>query len=777
NFAIKTKTHPKIVTKNNVKNFTRQIKSYGPSFDWSREINTTDPKYYKWTQWIFLKLFNSFYDEKLDRACPIKELKIPKNLNGNEKREYIDNQRMAYKKEMAINWCPSCKIGLANEEVINDACERCGMLAEKKNMKQWMLRITKYADRLIRDLDTVDYLDKIKTQQVNWIGRSEGATVKFPVILRSDSDEESRTDTQNDLNNGIATSLSAPRNDNVIEVFTTRPDTLFGCTYMVLSPEHSLIKNLESRILNLKEIEKYIRKAGNKSDLDRTDLAKEKTGVELKGIKAINPANGEEISIWIADYVLASYGTGAVMAVPAHDQRDFEFAKKYKLPIKQVIAPYQLDENNPPQKGKKNTIRKVVHVILENKKGEVLTLNLKGKEWGNNKPKTLIIGGIEKDETPEITALREIREETGYIDVDVEKIYPIEFHAEFFAAHKNVNRYVKTIGVICKLRSDKKEVVEENEKQLHDIVWVKRNILSNSVTIPDDIFLTKAYNNNIDFYTDQGILINSKHFDALDSADAKGEITKWLFENKLGKKAVNYKLRDWIFSRQHYWGEPIPIVKCKNCALKKMKIKMELNFRTNKIWNEIIKDKKTIETRVLNPEEKERYFGDIKIGDIIKFNNKLTREFEIVKINKVYNFQDLKELFESKDIIKKIIPNATITKLSQLEKAYSFTKDYLSRIKENGLIGWEFEKINITENIPLSKKDLPLELPDVEKYEPTETGESPLAKINQWVDVKCPKCKSDAKRETDTMPNWAGSSWYFLRYTDFDNEKEFASKK
>ncbi len=327
NFAIKTKTHPRIVTKNNVKNFTRQIKSYGPSFDWSREINTTDPEYYKWTQWIFLKLFNSFYDEKLDKARPIEELEIPKDLEKDKElsseaselssvNKYIDERRLAYEARMSINWCPSCKIGLANEEVVGGECERCHAKAEKKTMKQWMLRITKYADRLIKDLDTVDYLDKIKTQQVNWIGKSEGAVIKFQI---SNSKYQ------------INSKFKIQNSKFFVEVFTTRPDTLFGCTYMVISPEHELITNYKLQITNYDEVEKYIEQAKNKSDLDRTDLAKEKTGVELKGIKATNPASGEEIPVWVADYVLASYGTGAIMAVPAHDERDWEFARKYNL--------------------------------------------------------------------------------------------------------------------------------------------------------------------------------------------------------------------------------------------------------------------------------------------------------------------------------------------------------------------------------------------------------------------------------------------------------------
>ncbi len=519
NYAIKTKTHPKIVTRRNIKNFIRQIKSYGPSFDWSREINTTDPAYYKWTQWIFLKLFNSFYDDRQNKARPIEELKVPKNLSEEEKRKYIDSQRMAYEAEMAINWCPSCKIGLANEEVVNGNCERCGEKVERKMMKQWMLRITKYAQRLIEDLDTVDYLDKIKTQQINWIGRSEGAIIKFKVQSSKFKGWESEPAGRNsELKAATCGSQlqtkSRSQNDSqfFVEIFTTRPDTLFGCTYLVLAPEHPMIESLKNSILNLKEVREYIKKAKNKSDLDRTDLAKEKTGVELKGIEAVNPATGERIPVWVADYVLATYGTGAIMAVPAHDSRDWEFAKKYKLSVKKVIIP-------------------------------------EGEKSQNSKPKQ---------------------------------------------------------GDSAKSKSKTGDGAYEGE----------------------------------------GVLINSAGFTGMTSEKARKEITKWLKENKLGRKAVSYKLRDWVFSRQHYWGEPIPIIKCGSCG-----------------------------------------------------------------------------------------------------------------------------------NVPLKEKDLPLRLPNVKKYEPTDTGESPLAKIKKWVNVKCPRCGGKARRETDTMPNWAGSSWYFLRYTDPKNNKRFASRK
>ena len=434
NFAIKNHVHPKDVTKKNVARFKSQLQALGISFDWSREINTTDPSYYKWTQWIFLQLFK----------------------NG-----------LAYKKEMAVNWCTSCKCVLANEEVVNGACERCGSEVVRKVKSQWMLKITAYAERLINDLDLVNYPDRVKAQQKNWIGRSTGAEVDF-------------TTTTGDT----------------LTVYTTRPDTLFGATYMVISPEHPIIEKLSSVIGNMDEIRKYQEAAARKSDFERTEVAKDKTGVRIDGVEAINPVNGRQIPIFISDYVLVSYGTGAIMAVPAHDTRDHDFAVKFGLTIIEVV---------------------------------------KGGE-------------------------------------DVQK----------------------------------------------------------------------------EAFTDcaTGIMTNSDYLDGLSVDDAKKKIIEKLEESGKGHAKVNYKLRDWVFSRQRYWGEPIPIVHCPCCGA-----------------------------------------------------------------------------------------------------------------------------------VPLDESQLPLELPEVESYEPTDTGESPLAKMTDWVNTKCPKCGKDAKRETDTMPQWAGSSWYFLRYMDPHNTEALASKE
>ena len=440
NYAIKNHIHPKITTEKNVNHFREQLKSIGFSFDWSREINTTDPEYYKWTQWIFIQLYK---------------------------------HGLAYKATMPINFCTGCKVGLANEEVVNGVCERCGSPVVQKEKSQWMLRITKYAQRLIDDLDDVDYLDKIKAQQKNWIGRSEGAEVTFKI---ADSDE-------------------------TLTVYTTRPDTLFGATYMVVAPEHHMIDKLADKITNMDEIKEYKHQASLKSDFERSELNKEKTGCEIKGIKAINPLTNEEIPIWISDYVLITYGTGAIMAVPGHDTRDHEFAKKFHLPIVQVIKPV--------------------------------------------------------DDTIEC-------------DIDKEAFTDVE----------------------------------------------------------------------------TGILMNSGFLNDLSVVEAKKKVTDFLENNHIGKKQVNYKLRDWVFSRQRYWGEPIPMVYCKKC-------------------------------------------------------------------------------------------------------------------------GW----------VPIPEEELPLKLPEVEDYEPSENGESPLARHTEWVNTTCPHCGGKAKRETDTMPQWAGSSWYYLRYMDAHNDKALASKE
>ncbi len=423
NYAIKNHIHPKIVTENNVRRFKQQLQSLGYSFDWDREVNTTDPSYYHWTQWIFLKLFKA---------------------------------GLAYKAEMPINWCPSCKCGLANEEVVNGCCERCGTEVIRRVKSQWMLKITEYAEKLIEGLSEVDYMEKIKTSQINWIGKSQGAEAEFQLVGKKEK----------------------------LRIYTTRPDTMFGATYMVISPEHPYIDLFKDDIENYDELLAYREEAAKKSEFERTELVKDKTGVEIKGLRAVNPVTNEEIPIWISDYVLMTYGTGAIMAVPAHDERDWDFAKKFNLPIIEVVS-------------------------------------------GGN--------------------------------------------------------------------------VEE-----------------------------AAYTN-----TQSGTMVNSGFLNGLEVEEAKKKITEWMEEHGVGTPKTNYKLRDWVFSRQRYWGEPIPVIHCEKCGF-----------------------------------------------------------------------------------------------------------------------------------VPLDESELPLILPDVESYEPTDNGESPIAKMTDWVNVTCPCCGGPAKRETDTMPQWAGSSWYFLRYCD-----------
>jgi len=578
NYAIKTGKNPKVVTKENSDTFRRQIQSLGISFDWSREINTTDPKYYKWTQWIFLKFLE---------------------------------KGLAYKAKIPINWCPKDKIGLANEEVVDGKCERCSTLVEQKEKEQWMLAITKYAERLDKDLDDVDYPERVKIQQRNWIGRSEGAEISFEI----------------------------KNNDEKIKVFTTRPDTIFGATYMVLAPEHSFVANNLQLTTNKDEIVRYIEQTKAKTDIDRSAEGKEKTGVELKGVKVINPATTQEIPVYIAEYVMSDYGTGAIMAVPAHDERDWEFAKKHDLPIKEVVIPKVIDKNDPPREGAKTVFRNAIQaIVIDPKTQKVLCLKWKKLPWT-----TFITGGIDEGEDIIEAAKREILEETGYKNIKYIKTMggPVESH--FFANHKDENRKAMFTALHFELENDERIEVPEEEKAIHEAMWVTWEELKadkNTKCAEYDMWLDRLFNEP-HAWVDEGVLFDSGEFTGLTSQEAREKITE-----KFGKTIIKYKLRDWVFSRQRYWGEPIPVVHCKKCGV-----------------------------------------------------------------------------------------------------------------------------------VPVPEKDLPVELPVVEKYEPGPDGESPLANIAEWVNVACPKCGGEAKRETDVMPNWAGSSWYFLRYCDHENEKEFASMK
>lgn len=672
NYAIKHSRPPAEVTAENIATFTRQLKALGFSFDWSRVVDTTDPNYYKWTQWIFLQLFK---------------------------------HGLAYKKNIPINWCLSCKIGLANEEVVEGKCERCGGEVEMRDKEQWMLAITKYAESLLEGLDDVDYIERAKVQQKNWIGRSEGASVIFSVIASD------RRECSNPVEDEIATSStsSPPRNGSLrLEVFTTRPDTLFGATYMVLAPEHELVEKLQDKISNWKEVESYIKKAKKKSDLERTELQKEKTGVELKGVKAINPVNNEEIPIWVADYVLISYGTGAIMAVPAHDERDWEFAKEYGIKIREVVL-----------------------------SGGSVQVGWERKKW------------------------------------------------------------------------------------------------------------SEEWN---DWYAEPGKNINSDFLNGLTTEEAKEKMIVWLEEKGLGKKEVNYKLRDWVFSRQRYWGEPIPLVYCEACAKEKEQVLIlhgweddsESGFipslkadLENKgyiafafdapdteepkfdVWFEFIEnkikennlenfslvghsmgghlalklaEKYKVKELILvapvgfSPDAKyfDKFSGKLSNKEISIFKDYQNRKLDINKVKN--NIKRVEFLFGENDPwVTQEIRDFYVSNFEDMAEiriiagaGHLSSDEGVKRIQE--VEDLFVEKKTVTGWIPLPEDQLPLELPKVEKYEPTDTGESPLAVMEDWIKTTCPKCGGEARRETDTMPNWAGSSWYFLRYMDPHNNKEFASQ-
>lgn len=577
NYAIKNKVHPRAAVKKNITRFKEQLARIGFNYDWEREINTTDPAYYRWTQWIFLKLFE---------------------------------KGLAYQSYEPINWCPTCQTGLANEDLERGKCERCGTPVVKKPMRQWVLKITAYADRLLEDLEQLDWPESIKDSQRNWIGKSEGAEIEFPLVGIAEEGENART----------------------ITVFTTRPDTLFGATYIAISAE--LAKHWIDAGWDANEkIRVFVDKTLKAEAARSFDEIPEKEGV-FTGLYATNPANMERIPVWIANYVLSGYGTGAIMAVPAHDERDFEFAVKYEIPIKEVIMPTIVDHINPPHPNKPYKMRRNVHAIVYDPKRKKY-LTLRSDEFGWN---TVIIGGIEEGEDPVTAARREVEEETGFVDLEFKRILGAPVQATYFAKHKDENRIAIATAVLFELKSDKRVSLHKDDDGKNEIVWCDAKEFVPGVMVNSELpfWLERLkYPGGVPF-SGEGVLINSKTFTGMKSIEARSAITRHVG----GKLAKQYRIKDWIFSRQRYWGEPIPIVHC----------------------------------------------------------------------------------------------------------------------EKDGVV-------------PVPEHDLPVTLPDVESYAPTGTGESPLADITEWVQTTCPKCGGQAKRETNTMPQWAGSSWYYLRYIDPTNDR------
>ncbi len=500
NAAIKNGVNPRQWTENNIAYMKTQIESMGTTFDWSREVATIDPAYYKWTQWLFLQLYK---------------------------------KGLVYQRETAVNWCPTDKTVLANEQVVDGKCERCGAEVVQRQMLQWNIKITDYADRLIDDLAALDWPEQIKESQRNWIGRSEGALISFQLLAGSLQEE--------------------------VEVFTTRPDTLFGATYLVLSPEHPLVGQIcvSQTCTNNKEVVDYVKAASKKTELER-QANKEKTGVQLKGVMAVNPATGEKIPMFIADYVLAHYGTGAIMAVPAHDERDFEFAKKFSLPIKDVIAPLVIRSSGQDAfRNEEPVVERTaaMAVVKHWQDDKYLCLN-----WAWNDIHGFVTGGIEEGEDPVAAAKREIEEETGYSSAEFVRGLGSRTHVKFYAGNKKTNRFAHFTPLLFKLKDDARQPVAEEESKIHEAVWIDADKLNDYLN-RDDFKLVWNRVLKEAAYTGPGILENSGDFDGMTVADAKKAMTE-----KYGRAKKTYKLRDWIVSRQRYWGVPIPIVHCGVCG-------------------------------------------------------------------------------------------------------------------------------------------------------------------------------------------------------------------
>jgi leucyl-tRNA synthetase len=614
NYALKIGAHPADQAKVSEKRFYEQLAAIGNGFAWKEKLETYDPDYYKWTQWIFIQLFK---------------------------------KGLAYRKKQPVNWCPSCKTVLADEQVIDGKCERCSSMVGKRDLEQWFFKTTAYAERLLKNLEKLDWSEKVKTAQRNWIGRSEGSVITF--ALTQANADMTQTDAER---KSPRTSASGQRLSASVEVFTTRPDTLFGATYLVLSPEHSLIAKSKGQIANWKEVEKYVEGAKKKSEEERIAEGKEKTGVELKGIKAVNPATKEGIPVWVADYVLGGYGTGAIMAVPAHDERDYAFAKQHNLPIRFVVDPMTgSKQENPKHKEK-------IVALVENEKGEVLTIN-----WGPALGGRLLIGGtVEAGEDPVAAARREIAEETGYHGAELLAMSDERVHHEYFAHSKKQPfvAHTRLLHFRAKQGARVMQKLEENERGKFTVEWVTKECATREITDSLHQYAFRKFAEG-GAYSGEGILANSGEFSGMNSEEAKRKITEFVG----GTWKTQFRLRDWLISRQRYWGPPIPMIFCEHC-------------------------KNSLE--------------------ISKYQN---------------------------------------TEISNLSRGEI----------ENP--GWH----------AVPEEDLPVKLPYVENFRPTGTGISPLASVEKFYKVKCPVCKGEARRETDVSDTFLDSSWYYLGYLIFGNQR------